>query len=54
MTASSNARRLPNRISFVSEDKDLLRLGRYGDTKIVTIRDFTAQALGPGRQGNWE
>lgn len=34
---------------IVSEDKDLLRLGQYGNARIVTIRDFI-QALGQAKQ----
>jgi uncharacterized protein len=30
---------------IVSEDKHLLRLGHFGDVRIVTIRDFIQQAL---------
>ncbi len=32
----------------VSEDKDLLRLGQFGDSRIVSIRDFINLALTPG------
>ena len=35
---------------IVSEDKDLLRLGEYGGTKIVNIQDFIKLALTPGRK----
>ena len=30
---------------IVSEDKDLLRIGQYGNTRIVAIGDFTKLAL---------
>jgi predicted nucleic acid-binding protein len=30
---------------IVSEDKDLLRLGRFGNSQIVTIRDFVKLSL---------
>jgi putative PIN family toxin of toxin-antitoxin system len=33
---------------IVSEDKDLLRLGHFGDARIVSIRDFINLALTPG------
>jgi uncharacterized protein len=33
---------------IVSEDKDLLRLGQFGDSRIVSIRDFINLALTPG------
>jgi len=32
---------------IVSEDKDLLRLGQFGNTRIVSIRDFISLALTP-------
>jgi len=35
---------------IVSEVKDLLRLGYYAGTRIVTIRDFLKLALMPGRE----
>ncbi len=33
---------------IVSEDKDLLRLGQFADSRIVSIRDFMNLALTPG------
>ena len=33
---------------IVSEDKDLLRLGQFGSSRIVSIRDFINLALTPG------
>ncbi len=33
---------------IVSEDKDLLRLGQFGNTRIVSIRDFISLALTRG------
>ena len=33
---------------IVSEDKDLLRLGQYGNARIVSVRDFIKLALTPG------
>jgi putative PIN family toxin of toxin-antitoxin system len=33
---------------IVSEDKDLLRLGQFGNAQIVSIRDFINLALTPG------
>ena len=35
--------------SIVSEDKDLLRLGQFGNTRIVSVRDFINLALTPGK-----
>jgi len=35
---------------IVSEDKDLLRLGYYAGTRIVTIGDFFKLAFMPGRE----
>lgn len=35
---------------IVTEDKDLLRLGQFGNTRIVTIRNFISQALTPGKK----
>jgi uncharacterized protein len=32
---------------IVSEDKDLLRLGHFGDARIVSVRDFINLALTP-------
>jgi putative PIN family toxin of toxin-antitoxin system len=32
---------------IVSEDKDLLRLGQFGNTRIVSVRDFINLALTP-------
>jgi putative PIN family toxin of toxin-antitoxin system len=34
---------------IVSEDKDLLRRGQYGNSRIVNIRDFISLALTPGK-----
>jgi predicted nucleic acid-binding protein len=34
---------------IVSEDKDLLRLGQFGNARIVSVRDFINLALTPGR-----
>jgi putative PIN family toxin of toxin-antitoxin system len=34
---------------IVSEDKDLLRLGQFGDARIVSIGDFINLALTPGK-----
>lgn len=34
---------------IVSEDKDLLRLGQFGNARIVSIRDFVKFALTPGQ-----
>ncbi len=34
---------------IVSEDKDLLRLGQFRNTKIVSIRDFINLALSPAQ-----
>jgi len=36
---------------IVSEDKDLLRLGQFGNARIVSIRDFINLALTPGKTG---
>jgi len=33
---------------IVTEDKDLLRLGQFGDIRIVTIREFLKLFLTPG------
>jgi putative PIN family toxin of toxin-antitoxin system len=33
---------------IVSEDKDLLRLGQFGNVRIVSVRDFINLALTPG------
>jgi putative PIN family toxin of toxin-antitoxin system len=33
---------------IVSEDKDLLRMGQFGNARIVSIRDFINLALTPG------
>jgi putative PIN family toxin of toxin-antitoxin system len=33
---------------IVSEDKDLLRLGQFGNAQIVSVRDFINLALAPG------
>ena len=33
---------------IVSEDKDLLRLGQFGQARIVSVRDFIDLALAPG------
>ena len=33
---------------IVSEDKDLLRLGQFGNSPIVSIREFISLALTPG------
>jgi len=35
---------------IISEDKDLLRLGQFGNTRIVSVRDFINLALTPE---NW-
>ena len=32
---------------IVSEDKDLLRLGQFGNARIVSVRDFLKLALNP-------
>jgi predicted nucleic acid-binding protein len=32
---------------IVSEDKDLLRLGKFGGARIVSVRDFINLALPP-------
>ena len=34
---------------IVSEDKDLLRLGQFGNARIVSVRDFIDLALTPGK-----
>lgn len=34
---------------IVSEDKDLLCLGQFGNARIVSIRDFINLALTPGK-----
>jgi len=34
---------------IVSEDKDLLRLGLFGNARIVSIREFVRLALTPGK-----
>jgi len=34
---------------IVSEDKDLLRLGQFGNARIVSIREFVRLALTPGK-----
>jgi predicted nucleic acid-binding protein len=34
---------------IVSEDKDLLRLGQFGNARIVSVRDFINLALTPGK-----
>ena len=34
---------------IVSEDKDLLRLGQFGNARIVSVRDFINLALAPGK-----
>jgi putative PIN family toxin of toxin-antitoxin system len=34
---------------IVSEDKDLLRLGQFGNARIVSVRDFINFALTPGK-----
>ncbi|MEO8661491.1 MAG: PIN domain-containing protein [Bryobacteraceae bacterium] len=34
---------------IVSEDKDLLRLGHFGNARIVSILDFINLALTPGK-----
>jgi predicted nucleic acid-binding protein len=36
---------------IVSEDKDLVRLGQFGDAQIVSVRDFIDLALTPGATG---
>jgi putative PIN family toxin of toxin-antitoxin system len=36
---------------IVSEDKDLLRLGQFGNARIVSVRDFINLALAPGTTG---
>jgi predicted nucleic acid-binding protein len=36
---------------IVSEDKDLLRLGQFGSTRIVSVRDFINLALTSGKTG---
>lgn len=36
---------------IVSEDKDLLRLGQFGNARIVSIRDFIKLALTPETTG---
>ena len=36
---------------IVSEDKDLLRLGQFGNSRIVSVRDFINLALTPGATG---
>ena len=33
---------------IVSEDKDLLRLGQFGNARILSVRDFINLALTPG------
>ena len=33
---------------IVSEDRDLLRLGQFGNARIVSVRDFIDLALTPG------
>jgi putative PIN family toxin of toxin-antitoxin system len=35
---------------IVSEDKDLLRLGQFGNARIVSIREFVRLALTPGKE----
>ena len=35
----------------VSEDKDLLRMGQFGNAQIVSVRDFINLALTPGKTG---
>ena len=35
---------------IVTEDKDLLRIGQYRSTQIVTIQEFIRGALSPGRK----
>lgn len=35
---------------IVSEDKDLLRLGQFGNVRIVSIMEFVRSALTPGKQ----
>ena len=37
---------------IVSEDKDLLRLGQFGNTRIVSVRDFINLALTPKQRDN--
>jgi predicted nucleic acid-binding protein len=34
---------------IVSEDKDLLRLGQFGNARIVSVRDFINSVLTPGK-----
>ena len=34
---------------IISEDKDLLRLGQFGNARIVSVRDFISLAFAPGR-----